>query len=272
MTDYTPLLKRFPKVSLPKETTAVKAVYEPNSIYLAQPCGKRAFVWFTYFKTKNVCFLLDIKDRMPINIYPVHAAFVSALSLGTVLHGTVIHYQGTRCFIVDQLFFYKGKTTEANTYQENFALMKDVLLQTEIDNRIYLSTQMMFSLPVYSYHPISFDTVYKLYCVKCIHLTTSKITNFQDRTAVWNVKALEKCDSYELFNDHLVSQGLACIDSYDQSVRMNDLFRKIPENHNLDALEESDDESPTVYTDRSLKMMCRWHPVHKQWVPISLMV
>jgi hypothetical protein len=269
MTDYTPLLKRFPSVALTKETSSIKEVNEPNSVYLAQPCGKRAFIWFTYFKTKNVCFLLDIKDKVPINIYPVHAAFSSVLSLGTVLHGTVIHYQGTRCFIVDNIFYYKGKTTQHQTFETKLTLLQTVL-QTEIDNHMYLLTQVMFSLPVYSYVPTCFDTIYKMYCVKCVHLTNNKVTNFQDRTAVWTVKAIEKCDSYELVNDHGVSQGLACVESYERSVKLNDLFRAIPENHNLDASEESDDEAPSVYTDRSYKMMCRWHPLHKQWVPLTV--
>jgi hypothetical protein len=268
MTDYTPLLRRFPKVVLPKETTTVKEVCEPNSVYLAQPCGKRAFAWFTYYKTKNVCFLLDVKDRTPINIYPVHAAFSSALSLGTVLHGTILHYQGTRCFIVDNLFFHKGRQIEEN-YETKLKLLTE-MLQTDIDNNTYLPTQLMFSLPVYSYHPTSFDTIYKLYCVKCVHLTGNKVTNFQDRTAVWTVRPLEKCDTYELFNDQGGSQGLACVESYERSVKLNDLFRKIPENHNLDALEESDDEAPMVHFDRAYKMFCRWHPVHKLWTPLNL--
>ena len=268
MTDYTPLLKRFPQVVLPKETSAIKEVNEANSIYLAQPAGKRAFVWFTYFKTKNVCFLLDIKERTPVNIYPVHAAFSSALSLGTVLHGTIIHYQGTRCFIVDNLFHYKGDPVEQN-FQNKWSTLQ-TLLQTEIDSKIYLPTQVMFSLPVYSYTPTCFDTIYKMYCVKCVHLTGSKVTNFQDRTAVWTVRAHEKCDTYELCNDHGVSQGLACVDTYDRSVRLNDLFRVIPENHNLDALEESDDEEPSIYMEKTCKMFCRWHPIHKQWVPLSV--
>jgi hypothetical protein len=269
MTDYTPLLKRFPKVALPKETNAIKEVYEPNSIYLAQPCGKRAFAWFTYHKTKNVCFLLDIKEKVPVNIYPVHAAFASALALGTVLHGTILHYQGTRCFIADNLFYLKGQPFD-DTFDAKLTALT-TLLKTDIDNRQYLPTQVLFSLPVYSYHPTSFDTIYKLYCVKCVHLTGSKVTNFQDRTAVWTVRATDKCDSYELFNDLGVSQGLACIDTFERSVKLNDLFRKIPENHNLDAVEESDDESPMVYLDKACKMFCRWHPTHKQWVPLSVL-
>lgn len=268
MTDYTPLLKRFPAVTLPKETPSIKEVNEPSSVYLAQPCGKRAFVWFTYFKTKNVCFFLDIKDKVPVNIYPVHSAFSSVLALGTVLHGTVIHYQGTRCFIVDNIFWYKGKVFDQK-FESKLSTIQD-MLKSEIDNRVYLQTQVLFSLPVYSFLPTCFDTIYKIYCVKCVHLTENKVTNFQDRTAVWIVRPLAKCDGYELFNDHGVSQGLACVDTYERSVKLNDLFRTIPENHNLDASEESDDEAPSVFTERFYKMMCRWHPMHKQWVPLSV--
>ena len=269
MTDYTPLLKRFPKIVLPKEIAAGKEVFEPNSVYLAQPCGKRAFAWFTYHKTKNVCFLLDIKDKVPVNIHPVHAAFSSALSLGTILHGTIIHYQGTRCFIADNLFWLKGRSVEDLNFQAKFTAMHE-LLKTDVDTRMYLTTQVLFSLPVYSYHPTSFDTIYKLYCVKCVQLHGPKVTNFQDRTAVWTVKPVEKCDTYELFNDQGVGQGLACVDTYNRSVKLNDLFRKIPENHRIDAIEESDDEAPTVHMERALKMVCRWHPMHKQWVPLAV--
>ena len=269
MTDYAPLLKRFPSVALPKETMAQRDVKEPDSVYLAQPCGKRAYAWFTYHKTKNVCFLLDIKDRVPTNIYPVHAAFSSSLALGTVLHGTITHYKGTRCFIMDNVLHYKGQPFETN-YEEK--LQKMVLMQREeMDSRMYLPTQLMFSLPVYSYHPTSFDTVYKLYCVKCVQLHGNKVTNYNDRTAVWTVKPTNKCDTYELFNDQGVAQGYACVDTFARSVALNDLFRKIPENHRLDAIEDSDDEAPEVFMDRSLKMFCRWHPTHKHWVPLSVL-
>ena len=212
---------------------------------------------------------MDVKDKVPDNNYPVHAALTSALSLGTILHGTIIHYQGTRCFIADNLFWLKGRSVEELDYQAKFTAMHE-LLKTDVDARMYLATQVLFSLPVYSYHPTSFDTIYKLYCVKCVQLNGPKVTNYQDRTAVWTVKPSEKCDTYELFNDQGVGQGLACVDSYDRSVKLNDLFRKIPENHRIDAIEESDDEAPSIFMDRALKMVCRWHPMHKQWVPLSV--
>jgi hypothetical protein len=59
---------------------------------------------------------------------------------------------------------------------------------------------------------------------------------------------------------------------------MNKLFRKIKENDNLDAIEESDDEEEFqnnredkyVYLDVSFKMNCEYNYKFKRWVPISL--
>jgi hypothetical protein len=72
--------------------------------------------------------------------------------------------------------------------------------------------------------------------------------------------------------------GIACISNYDVSVMMNTHFRKIKENKNLDALEESDDEEEFedekedkfVYLDRSLKMVCKYNYKFKKWSPIKI--
>ena len=54
-------------------------------------------------------------------------------------------------------------------------------------------------------------------------------------------------------NDALLEYGYLHIPSYKTSIMMNELFREIKENRNLDALEESDDEdefediSPSKY-------------------------
>jgi hypothetical protein len=59
---------------------------------------------------------------------------------------------------------------------------------------------------------------------------------------------------------------------------MNQLFRNITENENLDKLEESDDEdefeneSPErfVHLDRTYNMVCTFHYKFKKWVPVRL--
>ena len=71
---------------------------------------------------------------------------------------------------------------------------------------------------------------------------------------------------------------VAYIPDYKTSVMMNQLFRNIKENANLDALEESDDEEEFederpdkfVYLDKSYNMVCTWNAKFKKWVPIRV--
>jgi adenylate kinase family enzyme len=89
-------------------------------------------------------------------------------------------------------------------------------------------------------------------------------------------------DIYYLYclNNELKEQkyGISHIPDYSTSVMMNNLFRNIKENANLDALEESDDEEEFenknidkfVYLDKSFKMICKFNHKFKKWTPIKL--
>jgi hypothetical protein len=88
-------------------------------------------------------------------------------------------------------------------------------------------------------------------------------------------------DIYNLFvlNDGTEDYyDLAFIPDYKTSVKMNELFRNIKENRNLDTIEESDDEEEFenmnddkfVYLDRSFKMVCEYNYKFKRWCPIHL--
>ena len=101
------------------------------------------------------------------------------------------------------------------------------------------------------------------------------------RNAIFKVTPDIEPDIYNLFayNDGMEQYyDIAFIPDYTTSVMMNKLFRKIKENDNLDALEESDNEEefedPSedkyVYLDRFFKMNCQYNQKHKRWVPISL--
>ena len=54
------LTTRLPSFELSYETISHKKVSNDYNITLAIPYGKKAFIWFTYYKTKNVCFLLEL--------------------------------------------------------------------------------------------------------------------------------------------------------------------------------------------------------------------
>jgi hypothetical protein len=101
------------------------------------------------------------------------------------------------------------------------------------------------------------------------------------KSAVFNVTADLEPDIYNLLaikNGEYEFYDIASIPTYNASVMMNKLFRNIKENENLDALEESDDESEFentnedkfVYLDRSFNIRCIYNPKFKKWVPVGL--
>ena len=72
--------------------------------------------------------------------------------------------------------------------------------------------------------------------------------------------------------------GIACIPDYKTSIWMNDLFRKIKENRNMDFLEESDDEEEFenvevdkfVYLNKQYYIECIFNYKFKKWIPSKL--
>jgi len=241
MTDYRHELKRFPRLVHPPESR----VKEPREggVYVALPQGKRVFAWFTYCKSKNICFIVD--GGM---IYPVHAAFPTRLALGTIVSGILAQ----RVLTVDTVLLEAGQTC---------CDLDKVMHQLECP--VYLPTQMTFQRAATSLIPF-FDAPYKIQCVKCIH--GAAVTIYDEKYATFQISALPTSDAYEV-RDTQGRSCLALVDSYTRSVAMNKLFRTIHENSDLDLGEESDEEELPI--GPPLRMECRWHFKHKQWVPVE---
>jgi hypothetical protein len=97
-------------------------------------------------------------------------------------------------------------------------------------------------------------------------------------TIVFVIKPDIQNDIYHLYCLNDDYYGIACIPDYKTSVMMNNLFRNIKENHDLDKLEESDDEEEFensnvdkfVFLDKSFKMECKYNNKFKKWTPIKL--
>jgi len=99
---------------------------------------------------------------------------------------------------------------------------------------------------------------------------------------IFKVMADLQFDVYNLFaygkNRSSIYYNVAYIPNYKTSVFMNNIFRKIKENQNLDAIEESDDESDFENTDidkyvdlkKHVFMECRFNPKFKKWVPLRI--
>jgi len=99
---------------------------------------------------------------------------------------------------------------------------------------------------------------------------------------IFQVTADIQYDIYHLFacgkNKTMVYYNVAYIPNYKSSVFMNSLFRKIKENSNLDAIEESDDEEDfqnmtedkCVDVEKILHMECIFHNKFKKWIPVRV--
>jgi hypothetical protein len=143
-----------------------------------------------------------------------------------------------------------------------------------------------------------FKIIYKLnydiYCVGCysnnkylgnfiLNVQSSKTTNKNETNYGYNFRVTASLtpDIYNLYildNNKEIFYEYALIDSYKTSVFMNDLFRKIKENKNLDLLEESDDEEEFENIDlekyvnlgKTYIIECFYNKKFKKWVPKNL--
>jgi len=110
---------------------------------------------------------------------------------------------------------------------------------------------------------------------------TTKQNNF-NKEYVFLIKPNIQNDIYNLYtlteNKTEKFFDTAYIPNYTTSVMMNQLFRNIKENENLDKLEESDDEDEFenenidkfVYLEKSYPMVCKYNFKFKKWYPVSL--
>jgi len=99
-------------------------------------------------------------------------------------------------------------------------------------------------------------------------------TKVNDLYKIFDIKAEVDNDIYSLF-ERGTNKGYALISSYKVSVYLNNIFRNIKENKNLDLLEESDDEeefencdsNKFVDLEKTIKVKCKWEPKFKKWSP-----
>lgn len=108
------------------------------------------------------------------------------------------------------------------------------------------------------------------------------VKNDFKREIIFKIKPDIQNDIYYLYglnNDNKEEYyDIALIPDFTTSVMMNKLFRKIKENENLDALEESDDEEDFenekddrfVYLDKTYNMVCLYNYKFKKWYPIKI--
>ena len=309
--DINAVLSEFPEFELSYETMVHNKVHDAN-IMLAIPEGNKYLAWFTVYNNDNVCFLLDPTKK---NIQIILTSFndILATSSGTIFYGTVFKHSNVSCFCIEDIYYYKGFDCITKSFLEKLQIIKGCL-QKDLCRNALTNQFTIFGLPIMN---TNFNSLirdidllpYKITKIQHRYFNTKKIsfvkyykpgssykenntnqhqeqkqnsksTN-QLNKAIFKITPQIQNDIYNLFiynNGKEEFYDIAFIPNYTTSVMMNKLFRKIKENQNLDALEESDDEEEFeneredkfVFLDRSFKMNCEYNYKFKKWVPISL--
>tara|TARA_B110000879_G_C11181353_1_gene518555 strand:+ start:5894 stop:6937 length:1044 start_codon:yes stop_codon:yes gene_type:complete len=124
------LIERFPKFDNSYETVSQKGYTNDYNIALAIPTGKKSFIWFTYYRNYDVCYLFDLnKEKKIVKSTQIMKEDYNPLCKGTVLYGTSITDEETNnsYFVIEDIYYHKGIHLHKNTFYDKLFYIKDVL-------------------------------------------------------------------------------------------------------------------------------------------------
>ncbi len=282
----------FPNIELSYDNINHKKVPD---LYLAIPYGKKYCLWFTNYKGEDMCYLLeyDIKNKKINNFKKISTFFSKDIAYGTVIYGTQVINNDIKFFVCENIFYYCGKNVINYNFKKIMVLFQDMFLN-KIKSIAYNINEYIITLCLMDNNKNNLisninNQTYDIYGIlhRTINNRYSYIVPIQSnrsskKTHVFRVMADIKYNVYKLyyFNG---SKGIELyqktyIPDYKTSVMLNDKFRIIKENVNLDLLEESDDEEEFeninedkfVYLDRFYNYKCYFHNKIKRWIPFEI--
>lgn len=279
------LLHRLPNFELSYETISHKKVSASSGydVAIAIPMGRKYYAWFTFDKADDVCFLMEItRDKKIGTITLGNVPSTTALSMGTILYGTMVEIENRQVFVMEDVYYYRGISVKQQLFREKLGIYEDMLRSLPDGGGLAFALPMMWmynensimDIPQdvsetcgYAIHHVQYRCLSKI--LPYVNLSTKMKTGenipksvpstlFRQLPnldyakpqykypTVFVVAADVQFDIYHLYAyGQYKSQiycGVAGIPTYKTSIFMNGLFRKIRENGNLDYIEESDDE------------------------------
>ncbi len=284
---YEYMLKYLPKIELPYEYITHKEAH--GDLYTAIPLSRKYLIWFTYNNYGNICLLLELhtKTKRITKIERMVSSFNSNLSFGTIFYGSLVKGDVNN-FIIEDILYYNGDKIDGINFINKLVLFNH-LFKEDINSNIYVKNQLVFKLPVMhtnknEFYKLVSNVSYNIYCIQIRNLYGETVNvNYinKNKKVIFFVKAQVRSDIYELYyknGNEVEFYNYAFIDSYKTSVFMNNIFRNIKENKDLDKIEESDseDEFENISLDKYLKnkschILCEYNYKFSKWIPVKLM-
>jgi len=308
--DFKTISNRFPLNYVNNVNSNFNITNLSNTLdyYILYPKGRRGYLWFTYYKKEMLCLLIFINgkkfDDISNEFYKYEINYDNTLCYNNVLLiGTYFYKYNNNnkslqhYYVIDSVLNYNYynaiiKANNNNCFNSKLNLCKKVV--QAISNSTF-NINLGIILDNYdSIFKIIYKLNYDIYCVGCysnnkylgnfiLNIQLSKTINKNETNYGYNFKVTATLtpDIYNLYileNNKEIFYEYALIDSYKTSVFMNDLFRNIKENKNLDLLEESDDEDEFENIDlekyvnlgKTYIIECFYNRKFKKWVPKNL--
>jgi hypothetical protein len=291
------ILSKFPRIKLSYENILHKKVFKFD-VLVAIPEGVKCFVWFTNENNLNVCYTIELIDNTITKLKREYACFNSELVFGTILLGTKFKYNNTVFFTIENIYYYKGTSVYNLKYKNKLKLLKTIFVKDINPAANYNKLFVIFGLPIMNTNYVDMMKEIDVlpYKIKYVQYQNFENTNVNDviltvykkkhyveyvkqnKRFIFNVKPDIQYDIYHLYIENSEYYDFAYIPDFKTSVMMNTIFRNIKENHNLDLLEESDNEdefenenvNKYVYLNKEFNMECVYNEKFKKWTPIKV--
>lgn len=242
-----------------------KIHYSKFSYMRIIPKGKKGYVWFQtnnnfnshiapifYFEMfKNRLQLLDNGNGLNICC---NSQSLGIGDNGTILYGTFFKHNNVDVFNIEDIYYFQNRNISKLPWNEKFSIFSELFLKY-IKQICYGKNDMLI---VNSFtQRIPYDVVtlknlvpFEIFSVQYlseksdhIHYKQELIQNNNAREEIFKIKACLNHDEYDIYTiDDNKIIGKLYVPDYKTSVFLNNIFRNIRENENLDLLEESDCE------------------------------
>ena len=280
---------------------------------LAIPYGKKAFLWCTFWYDRNVCFWMELgKDRKVVKMHVMSEFVGKPWCYGTVVYGTVCLCEGLEWFVVEDLLQCRGLMVHKLCWGSKLAFLREMLVADGLLARQIMWMPVMGdsceSIQVetipYVIHHLQYRSLRGI--VPYVNVLVDRRGTITTSPAapcplllmppphrgafhkqqyrlptVFQLRADVQNDIYHLYaaasaREQLIYCGIANVPNFSTSVLLNSMFRKIRENDNLDAQEESEDEEDFqncssdkyVNLEKRIFMECVFHSTFRRWTPV----
>jgi hypothetical protein len=145
--DKESILADFPNIKLSYENIVYKKVSQSDNV-IAIPEGVKCFAWFTTFKERNICLIMELSgNKQMSDIKITNACFSHELAYGTIVYGTVFYHQFNRFFSIEDIFFYKGNDISRENWGNKLTKIHK-MFTNDLDQLSYNKHYIVFGLPL----------------------------------------------------------------------------------------------------------------------------